>query len=162
MTTIGSPVKAFQPAFWRCSDVGKEATSTHCTASPWIHARNTPRVGVEIIDTDAGRPCACPQCLRNLAQLSPIGALIVSAPLNIRQGCGNPLRVLALVRDCAGHHRPPSAPLACWYEASCAVYLLAWLRRCLVSQFVICRVASSRRSLSLEQVRSSAAQRALA
>jgi kynurenine formamidase len=37
------------------------------------------------------------QCLANLDQLPPTGALIVAAPLKIRQGSGSPLRVLALV-----------------------------------------------------------------
>jgi kynurenine formamidase len=36
------------------------------------------------------------QCLRNLDQLPPQGALIVAAPLKISQGSGSPLRVLAL------------------------------------------------------------------
>lgn len=105
----------------------------------------------------ADRDCLqCLQCLRNLDQLPRIGALIVSGPLKTRQGSGNPLRVLALVQDCAGHHHPSGAPLACWHEACCATCLPARLRRCLISQFVIC-AASSRRSLPLEQVRSSAA-----
>lgn len=37
------------------------------------------------------------QCLANLDQLPPKGAVIVSAPLKIKQGSGSPLRVLALV-----------------------------------------------------------------
>ena len=37
------------------------------------------------------------QCLANVDQLPPTGALIVAAPLKIRQGSGSPLRVLALV-----------------------------------------------------------------
>jgi kynurenine formamidase len=37
------------------------------------------------------------QCLKNLDQLPPTGALIVSAPLKIQDGSGSPLRVLALV-----------------------------------------------------------------
>ena len=37
------------------------------------------------------------QCLTNLDQLPPTGAVIVAAPLKIRQGSGSPLRVLALV-----------------------------------------------------------------
>jgi kynurenine formamidase len=41
------------------------------------------------------------QCLRNLDLLPPRGALIISAPLKIKQGSGSPLRVLALVEDAA-------------------------------------------------------------
>jgi kynurenine formamidase len=37
------------------------------------------------------------QCLRNLDQLPPTGAVIVAAPLKIQNGSGSPLRVLALV-----------------------------------------------------------------
>ncbi len=39
------------------------------------------------------------QCLRNLDQLPPRGAVIVSAPLKIQAGSGSPLRVLALVQE---------------------------------------------------------------
>ena len=70
--------------------------------------------GSEAIGTDAGQgyhlrpPYPCHslmhgtgryglQCLTNLDQLPPTGALIVSAPLKIEQGSGSPLRVLALV-----------------------------------------------------------------
>lgn len=37
------------------------------------------------------------QCLANLDLLPPTGAVIVAAPLKIRQGSGSPLRVLALI-----------------------------------------------------------------
>ena len=37
------------------------------------------------------------QCLTNLDQLPPTGAVIFAAPLKIRQGSGSPLRVLAFV-----------------------------------------------------------------
>jgi kynurenine formamidase len=37
------------------------------------------------------------QCLTNLDQLPPTGALVVAAPLKIEKGSGSPLRVLALV-----------------------------------------------------------------
>jgi kynurenine formamidase len=70
--------------------------------------------GVETIGTDAGQahnftpPYPAHfymhgkgryglQCLANLDQLPPTGALIVSAPLKIKGGSGSPLRVLALV-----------------------------------------------------------------
>ncbi len=70
--------------------------------------------GVETINTDAGMsftwemqmPCHTLmhgagkyglQCLRNLDQLPPKGALIVAAPLKIEDGSGSPLRVFAIV-----------------------------------------------------------------
>ena len=37
------------------------------------------------------------QCLANLDQLPPTGALVIAAPLKIKHGSGSPLRVLALV-----------------------------------------------------------------
>ena len=37
------------------------------------------------------------QCLTNLDRLPPTGAVILAAPLKIKQGSGSPLRVLALV-----------------------------------------------------------------
>ena len=43
------------------------------------------------------------QCLRNLDQLPPTGAMLMAAPLKIKQGTGSPLRVLALVPGDAGN-----------------------------------------------------------
>ena len=37
------------------------------------------------------------QCMTNLDQLPPTGAIVIAAPLKIKQGSGSPLRVLALV-----------------------------------------------------------------
>jgi kynurenine formamidase len=79
-----------------------------------IRERNVHGFAVETINTDAGQsynwpvPYPCHtlmhganryglQCLRNLDQLPPTGALILSAPLKIKGGSGSPLRVLALV-----------------------------------------------------------------
>ena len=70
--------------------------------------------GVETINTDAGQafrwtvPYPCHtlmhgankyglQCLTNLDQLPPTGAIVLAAPLKIKEGSGSPLRVLALV-----------------------------------------------------------------
>jgi len=39
------------------------------------------------------------QCLTNLDLLPPTGAVIIAAPLKIKEGSGSPLRVLALVPD---------------------------------------------------------------
>ena len=79
-----------------------------------IKARDVRGFGVETINTDAGQSWAWPtpypchtlmhgankyglQCLRNLDQLPPTGALIFAAPLKLQAGSGSPLRVLALV-----------------------------------------------------------------
>ena len=70
--------------------------------------------GTESIGTDAGQayhlrpPYPCHyymhgagryglQCLTNLDQLPPTGAVVIAAPLKIRNGSGSPLRVLALI-----------------------------------------------------------------
>ena len=42
------------------------------------------------------------QCLCNLDQLPPTGALIVAAPLKIVRGSGSPLRVLAICAEGPG------------------------------------------------------------
>ncbi len=79
-----------------------------------IKERDVRGFGVETINTDAGQSYAWPvaypchtfmhgankyglQCLQNLDQLPPTGAVIVAAPLKIKGGSGSPLRVLALV-----------------------------------------------------------------
>ena len=83
-------------------------------AVEWLVKRDVRGFGVETINTDAGQSYAWPvaypchtlmhgankyglQCLTNLDQLPPTGAVIVSAPLKIKNGSGSPLRVLALV-----------------------------------------------------------------
>ena len=79
-----------------------------------VHERQVHGFGVETINTDAGQSHAWPspypchrilhganryglQCLRNLDQLPATGALLIAAPLKIRDGSGSPLRVLAVV-----------------------------------------------------------------
>ncbi len=81
-----------------------------------VEQRDVLGFGTETIGTDAGQAhhFAPPypahhflhgagryglQCLCNLDRLPPKGAVIVGAPLKIRQGSGSPLRVLALVED---------------------------------------------------------------
>jgi kynurenine formamidase len=78
-----------------------------------IHERDVLGFAVETINTDAGQsyrwtlPYPCHtlmhgngrfglQCLCNLDRLPPTGAMIVAAPLKIREGSGSPLRVLGL------------------------------------------------------------------
>ena len=79
-----------------------------------IHERKVLGFGVETINTDAGQSHGWPtpypchtlmhganryglQCLTNLDRLPPHGAMIIAAPLKIKNGSGSPLRVLALV-----------------------------------------------------------------
>jgi kynurenine formamidase len=79
-----------------------------------VNERDVFGFGTETIGTDAGQaahlspPYPCHyymhgagkyglQCLCNLDRLPPTGALIVAAPLKIRQGSGSPLRVFAIV-----------------------------------------------------------------
>jgi kynurenine formamidase len=79
-----------------------------------VEARDVLGFGTETIGTDAGQahhfnpPYPAHhfmhgagryglQCLANLDQLPPTGAVIFAAPLKIRQGSGSPLRVLAFV-----------------------------------------------------------------
>jgi len=81
-----------------------------------IEERDAHGFGVETIGTDAGQAHlmdpAYPahtlfhaagryglQCLQNLDQLPPIGAVLVAAPLKIVGGSGSPLRVLAFVAE---------------------------------------------------------------
>lgn len=81
-----------------------------------IEQRDALGFGVETIGTDAGQAHLLDppypahtlfhgagryglQCLQNLDQLPPTGAVIVSAPLKIRDGSGSPLRVLALISE---------------------------------------------------------------
>lgn len=79
-----------------------------------VDQRHVLGFGVETIGTDAGQahhfdpPYPAHsilhgagkyglQCLTNLDQLPPTGAVIIAPPLKIKQGSGSPLRVLALV-----------------------------------------------------------------
>lgn len=79
-----------------------------------IEERDIRGFGTETIGTDAGQGSHYTppypahyflhgagkyglQCLNNLDQLPPTGALLITAPLKIRNGTGSPLRVLAVV-----------------------------------------------------------------
>src|SRR5204862_4992669 len=79
-----------------------------------VYERDVLVFGTETIGTDAGQaahfrpPYPCHtymhgagryglQCLANLDRLPPTGAVVIAAPLKIRNGSGSPLRVLALV-----------------------------------------------------------------
>ena len=81
-----------------------------------VEARDIRGFGTETVGTDAGQGMHYTppypahsilhgagryglQCLNNLDQLPPTGALLYAAPLKIKQGTGSPLRVMALVAD---------------------------------------------------------------
>jgi kynurenine formamidase len=81
-----------------------------------VQERDILGLGTETIGTDAGQAAHFSppypahhylhgagryglQCLANLDRLPPTGALVLAAPLKIRDGSGSPLRVLALVAD---------------------------------------------------------------
>ena len=81
-----------------------------------IHDRDVLGLGVETIGTDAGQAHLLEpmypahsllhgagkyglQCLENLDLLPPTGAIVIGAPLKIRDGSGSPLRVLALISE---------------------------------------------------------------
>jgi kynurenine formamidase len=91
-----------------------------------IEERGVLGFGSEAIGTDAGQafhlkpPYPCHyymhgsgrfglQCLTNLDLLPPTGALIIAAPLKIKEGSGSPLRVLALVPQAAPATAAPRA-----------------------------------------------------
>ena len=80
-----------------------------------IHQRNIRGFGTETVGTDAGQGSHYTppypahfylhgagkfglQCLANLDQLPPTGAILLAAPLKIKDGTGSPLRVMALVK----------------------------------------------------------------
>lgn len=79
-----------------------------------VHDRGIRGFGTETVGTDAGLAAHLDppypahsilhgagryglQCLRGLDRLPATGAVLIAAPLNIRDGTGSPLRVLALV-----------------------------------------------------------------
>ncbi|NDW46767.1 cyclase family protein [Ruegeria sp. PrR005] len=81
-----------------------------------IEQRDIRGFGVETVGTDAGQgnhyipPYPAHyylhgagrfglQCLSDLDQLPPTGAVLIAAPLKIKNGTGSPLRVLALVEE---------------------------------------------------------------
>lgn len=81
-----------------------------------VEAREAHGLGVETIGTDAGQAHLLDppypahtifhgagryglQCLVNLDQLPPTGAVVIASPLKIAEGSGSPLRVLAFVAD---------------------------------------------------------------
>ena len=93
---------------------GPHTPGPDASAIEALLARGIIGFGVETIGTDAGQAHLLNppypahtllhgagkyglQCLENLDALPPTGALLIAAPLKIREGSGSPLRVLALV-----------------------------------------------------------------
>jgi len=97
------------------ADDGARTPGPDAEVMRWlVEERNILGFGTETIGTDAGQaghfspPYPAHhylhgagryglQCLTNLDQLPPTGAVILAAPLKIKHGSGSPLRVLALV-----------------------------------------------------------------
>lgn len=104
-------------AYVNLRDDGAHSPGPDGDVVSWLIAeRDVIGFGTEAIGTDAGQgfhltpPYPCHyhmhgnnryglQCLTNLDLLPPQGAMILSAPLKIKQGSGSPLRVLAFVQD---------------------------------------------------------------
>ncbi len=102
-------------AFVNMREDGAHTPGPTQAAVEWLlQERQVLGFAVETINTDAGQSYAWPlaypchtlmhganryglQCLKNLDQLPPTGAVFVAAPLKIKGGSGSPLRVLALV-----------------------------------------------------------------
>jgi kynurenine formamidase len=96
-------------------DDGAHTPGPDAAVMRWlVEERGVIGLGTETIGTDAGQAGHLDppypahhflhgggryglQCLCNLDQLPPTGAVIVAAPLKIQNGSGSPLRVLALV-----------------------------------------------------------------
>lgn len=107
--------RSMPEAFVNAGEDGPHTPGPEQGTVQWmIEQREVFGFGVESINTDAGQSYTWPtpfpchyymhgnsryglQCLSNLDQLPPQGALIVAAPLKIKDGSGSPLRVLALV-----------------------------------------------------------------
>ena len=104
-------------AYQNFDDAGQHTPGPDISAVRFlVEERDVLGFGSETIGTDAGQaahfrpPYPCHslmhgagrfglQCLANLDQLPPVGALVIAAPLKILRGSGSPLRVLALVSD---------------------------------------------------------------
>lgn len=101
-------------AFVNLKEDGAHTPGPTQAAVEWLIGRGVRGFAVETINTDAGQSYAWPvgypchtlmhganryglQCLTNLDQLPPTGAVVIAAPLKIKGGSGSPLRVLALV-----------------------------------------------------------------
>lgn len=101
-------------AYVNMRDDGPHTPGPSQAAVELLVSRDVRGFGVETINTDAGQSNGWPlpypchtlmhgankyglQCLTNLDQLTPTGAILLAAPLKIKGGSGSPLRVLAFV-----------------------------------------------------------------
>jgi kynurenine formamidase len=101
-------------AYVNMRDDGPHTPGPSQAAVELLVSRDVRGFGVETINTDAGQSHGWPlpypchtlmhgankyglQCLTNLDQLPPTGAVVLAAPLKIKGGSGSPLRVLAFV-----------------------------------------------------------------
>ena len=102
-------------AYQNIDDTGQHTPGPDTDAVKFlVDERQVLGFGSEAIGTDAGQafhlkpPYPCHyymhgsgrfglQCLTNLDLLPPTGAVVIAAPLKIKEGSGSPLRVLALV-----------------------------------------------------------------
>ncbi len=110
--------KAGDPAaFQNYDETGQHTPGPDIDAVKFlVEERDVLGFGTETIGTDAGQaqhlrpPYPCHyymhgagryglQCLANLDQLPPSGAVVIAPPLKIQNGSGSPLRVLALVEE---------------------------------------------------------------
>jgi len=110
----GWSARADPAAFLNVKADGPHGPGFHQRTSALLaHDRDVLGVGVETVGTDAGRAGTFDPpfpnhaimhgagkfglaSLCNLDQLPPTGALVIAAPLKIRNGSGSPLRVLAV------------------------------------------------------------------
>jgi kynurenine formamidase len=117
MRTDWSKKSADPVAYQNYDETGQHSPGPDTDAVKFlVGERDVLGFGTESIGTDAGQayhlrpPYPCHyymhgagryglQCLTNLDQLPPTGALVFAAPLKIRNGSGSPLRVLALVEN---------------------------------------------------------------
>jgi kynurenine formamidase len=114
MRTDWSKRSADPVAYQNYDETGQHTPGPDADVVRFLVEREVLGFGSEAIGTDAGQgyhlrpPYPCHyymhgagryglQCLTNLDLLPPTGALVIAAPLKIRDGSGSPLRVLALV-----------------------------------------------------------------
>ena len=103
-------------AYTNRKDDGAHTPGPDTCAVQYLIDRDCMGFGVETIGTDAGQAHLLEpmypahsllhgagkyglQCLENLDQLPATGAIVIAAPLKIRDGSGSPMRVLALVSE---------------------------------------------------------------
>ncbi len=109
--------KADPVAYLNMGEEGANTPGPHPDLVPWlIEERDVVGFGGEAVGTDAGQAAHFPvphpchhmmhgagrfglPALTNLDLLPPQGAVVVAAPLKIRQGSGSPVRALAFVED---------------------------------------------------------------